>query len=150
MHIFVGNLAFTATEDDVPRHRPPAWVWLCRDAERPGGPGCDCRAERDRPWGADVKYRRGAPAGSAGWAPAWPPVVSGMSAPRRLLGGPARALPATDPLPGYLCEQCQDAPAVLLQPAPGGGERGVCTACSQQEERPGLACPACRCRREEG
>lgn len=55
-----------------------------------------------------------------------------MNAPRRLLGGPVRTLPSADPLPGYLCEQCHDAPAVLMQPAPGGGENGVCIACSAQ------------------
>jgi hypothetical protein len=33
------------------------------------------------------------------------------------------------PIPGHLCEVCQDAPAVALQPAPWGGEMGVCEAC---------------------
>jgi hypothetical protein len=55
-----------------------------------------------------------------------------MSTPRRLLGGPSREPPLADPLPGYLCEQCQDAPAVLLVPAPCGGEIGVCAACRAQ------------------
>jgi hypothetical protein len=32
-------------------------------------------------------------------------------------------------LPGYLCEQCLDAPAVAVVPAPWGGEMGVCEAC---------------------
>ena len=36
-------------------------------------------------------------------------------------------------LAGYLCEQCQDAPAVQWQPAPEGGERGVCSACASGE-----------------
>ena len=34
------------------------------------------------------------------------------------------------PLPGYLCEQCQDASAVQWQAAPWGGEMGVCQACA--------------------
>jgi hypothetical protein len=60
----------------------------------------------------------------------------GIRAPRRLLGGPRWIRRSTDvpshgaPLPGYLCEQCQDAPAVQWQPAPWGGEMGVCTACA--------------------
>jgi hypothetical protein len=33
-------------------------------------------------------------------------------------------------LAGHLCEQCLDAPATLLQPAPWGGEMGVCAACA--------------------
>jgi hypothetical protein len=37
------------------------------------------------------------------------------------------------PLPGYLCEACLDAPAVLLVPAPGGGEMGLCQACQQRQ-----------------
>jgi len=41
-----------------------------------------------------------------------------------------------DPLPGYLCEQCQDAPAVWLQPTPEGGEMGVCTTCWEQGVAP--------------
>jgi hypothetical protein len=31
--------------------------------------------------------------------------------------------------PGYLCEQCLDAPAVAFVPAPWGGEMGVCETC---------------------
>jgi hypothetical protein len=34
-------------------------------------------------------------------------------------------------LVGYICEHCFDAPAVLVQPAPWGGEMGVCAACQQ-------------------
>ena len=33
------------------------------------------------------------------------------------------------PLPGSICEQCFDAPAVRLVPAPWGGEMGWCGAC---------------------
>src|SRR4029453_12078476 len=42
-----------------------------------------------------------------------------------------QASPAPTPLPGHLCEQCLDAPAVLVVPAPGGGDVGIC-APSQQ------------------
>ena len=41
------------------------------------------------------------------------------------------APPAPTPLPGHLCEQCLDAPAVLVVPAPGGGDMGICAACQQ-------------------
>jgi hypothetical protein len=39
--------------------------------------------------------------------------------------------PVPTPLPGHLCEQCLDAPAVLVVPAPGGGDMGICTSCQQ-------------------
>jgi hypothetical protein len=39
--------------------------------------------------------------------------------------------PAPPPLPGHLCEACLDAPAVLVVPAPGGGDMGICAACQQ-------------------
>jgi hypothetical protein len=58
----------------------------------------------------------------------------GIRAPRRPIEGPRwiRRSPDApshvDPLPGYLCEQCQDAPAVQWQPAPWSGEMGVCLA----------------------
>ena len=35
-------------------------------------------------------------------------------------------------LVGHICERCLDAPAVLVQPAPWGGEMGVCDACQQE------------------
>ena len=38
--------------------------------------------------------------------------------------------PAPPPLPGHLCEVCLDAPAVLVVPAPGGGDMGICAACA--------------------
>ena len=41
------------------------------------------------------------------------------------------APPAPTPLPGHLCEQCLDAPAVLVVPAPGGGDMGICADCQQ-------------------
>ena len=34
------------------------------------------------------------------------------------------------PIPGHLCEICLDALATRLQPAPWGGEMGVCEACA--------------------
>lgn len=33
--------------------------------------------------------------------------------------------------PGFLCEQCLDAPATQTCAAPWGGEMGVCAACAQ-------------------
>ena len=42
-----------------------------------------------------------------------------------------QAPPAPTPLPGHLCEECLDAPAVLVVPAPGGGDMGICAACQQ-------------------
>ena len=112
MHIFVGNLAFSATEDEVRQvfetYRDVASVRLLtdRDTGRPRGFGFvempdarearadDCRAQWHHPGRATAHGQRGAATGRAGWAAAgWattrPPVVSGMSAPRRLLGGPA-------------------------------------------------------------
>lgn len=38
------------------------------------------------------------------------------------------------PLVGYLCEQCLDASAVALVPAPWGGEMGVCWTCQEPAE----------------
>ena len=43
----------------------------------------------------------------------------------------ARAHGARPPLMGYLCERCLDAPALGGQPAPWGGEMGVCAACQE-------------------
>ncbi len=42
-----------------------------------------------------------------------------------------KAPPGPQPLPGHLCEQCLDAPAVVVVPAPWGGEMGGCDACRQ-------------------
>ena len=39
--------------------------------------------------------------------------------------------PAPPPLPGHLCEACLDAPAVLVVPAPGGGDMGICADCQR-------------------
>jgi hypothetical protein len=49
----------------------------------------------------------------------------------------AREQHAGTRLVGYICEHCFDAPAVLVQPAPWGGEMGVCAAC--QQATPGRA-----------
>ena len=35
-------------------------------------------------------------------------------------------------LVGHLCERCLDAPALVVQPAPWGGEMGVCAACQEE------------------
>lgn len=58
--------------------------------------------------------------------PQWPP---GSPARSR---NPAEPQHQTEPLPGYLCEQCLDAPATRMQPAPWGGEMGVCRTCTEQ------------------
>lgn len=42
-----------------------------------------------------------------------------------------KATTVAQPLPGFVCEQCLDAPAVVLVPAPWGGEMGVCDQCHQ-------------------
>jgi len=42
-----------------------------------------------------------------------------------------KAPPVPQPLPGHLCEQCLDASAVVVVPAPWGGEMGVCDTCHQ-------------------
>jgi hypothetical protein len=42
-----------------------------------------------------------------------------------------QAPPGSTPLPGHLCEECLDAPAVLVVPAPEGGDMGICAACQQ-------------------
>jgi hypothetical protein len=49
--------------------------------------------------------------------------------PAALLPGVQRANTETS-IPGHLCEVCLDAPATRLQPAPWGGEMGVCEACA--------------------
>jgi hypothetical protein len=54
--------------------------------------------------------------------------VSPSASPRSRKG---RAPSGPRPLPGHLCEQCLDAPAVLVVPAPEGGDMGICAACQQ-------------------
>ena len=46
-------------------------------------------------------------------------------------------------LTGHLCEVCLDAPAVGLQPAPWGGEMGVCAQCGDPAARLAADCPLC-------
>ena len=46
-------------------------------------------------------------------------------------------------LPGHLCEQCLDAPATALVPAPWGGEMGVCGACQSPDPGDGVPCQRC-------
>jgi len=41
------------------------------------------------------------------------------------------APPVAQPIPGHLCEECLDAPAVALVSAPWGGQMGVCDQCQQ-------------------
>ena len=56
------------------------------------------------------------------------------AAPRHMLALPAPAAETASgalPLPGFVCETCFDAPAVVLVPAPWGGEMGACDACHQ-------------------
>ena len=44
---------------------------------------------------------------------------------------PGAQPPSTETfIPGHLCESCLDAPATRLQPAPWGGEMGVCETCA--------------------
>jgi hypothetical protein len=50
---------------------------------------------------------------------------------RRVAQRAARDHGAHPPLVGYLCERCLDAPALVVQPAPWGGEMGVCAACQE-------------------
>src|SRR4029450_8161269 len=65
--------------------------------------------------------------------PAMPSLQEALTAAlqRRVAQRAARDHGARPPLVGYLCERCLDAPALLVQPAPWGGEMGVCAACQQ-------------------
>ena len=62
------------------------------------------------------------------------PIRRQLTSRRRLLTGgllPWEQRPSeAPPIPGHLCEVCLDAPATGLQPAPWGGEMGVCEACT--------------------
>lgn len=85
-------------------------------------PGVD----RARPEGLD----RTAP--SRRVSPAVPARYDALTAAlRRRVAQRAARVQGAPPLPGFLCERCLDAPAVLMQPAPGGSEMGVC-ACQQE------------------
>jgi hypothetical protein len=66
--------------------------------------------------------------------PVVPPLQDALTATlrRRVAQWAARDHRARPPLVGSLCERCLDAPALLVQPAPWGGEMGVCAACQQE------------------
>ena len=71
-------------------------------------------------------------AGSRPVRQAWPTMreVLGAALRRRVEQRAARQSSLSRSPVGHLCEQCLDAPATLLQPAPWGGEMGVCTLCA--------------------
>ena len=66
--------------------------------------------------------------------PALPSLREALSAAlhQRVAQRAARDQRAGTRLVGHICEYCFDAPAVLVQPAPWGGEMGVCGACHQE------------------
>jgi hypothetical protein len=105
-----------------------------RDGHSPEGRG------QDRGAGQDPRGPGLAPAGSARTAadrrapPAVPPLHAALSAAlqQRVAQRAARAPGVHPSLVGHLCERCLDAPAFLVQPAPWGGEMGVCTACHHE------------------
>jgi hypothetical protein len=72
---------------------------------------------------------------------AWPTMreVLGAALRRRVEQRAARQSAPSRSLVGHLCEQCLDAPATLLQPAPWGGEMGVCTPCAETVEEMGAS-----------
>jgi hypothetical protein len=93
------------------------------------------REEGRRPGraGAEPAAAHHAPASRRG-RPLWPPLHEALTAAirQRVAQRAGRDHPAFTPLVGYICEHCWDAPAIMLQPAPGGGEIGVCVACQQE------------------
>jgi hypothetical protein len=92
---------------------------------RPGGrPGT--RRARRRPGGACPRRGPACPPGGA-----IPPEALTAALCRRVAQRAARDHSAHPPLVGYLCERCLDAPALVVQPAPWGGEMGVCAACQE-------------------
>jgi hypothetical protein len=66
--------------------------------------------------------------------PALPALPDALTAAlrQRVAQRAARDHGAHPPLVGHICERCLDAPAVLVQPAPWGGEMGVCATCQQE------------------
>jgi hypothetical protein len=56
---------------------------------------------------------------------------------QRVLLRAAREQRSSTRLVGHICEQCLDAPALLVQPAPWGGEMGVCGTCHQESSEGG-------------
>jgi hypothetical protein len=71
--------------------------------------------------------------GRWGPRPAVPSLQDALTAAlrRRMAQRAARDHSAHPPLVGYICERCLDAPALVVQPAPWGGEMGVCAACQE-------------------
>jgi hypothetical protein len=106
---------------------------------------------QDRREGQEPGGHGAAPAGhtraAACWraSPAVPPLQDAFTTAlrRRVAQRVARDYGARQPLVGHICERCMDAPALLVQPAPWGGEMGVCAAC-QQETPAGDADPPAR------
>ena len=106
-----------------------------------GGEGnrAEGRAQ-DRVEGREPGVHGAAPAVYAGTAayrrahPALPPLQEALTAVlrQRVAQRAARDHGACQPLVGYICERCPDAPALLVQPAPWGGEMGVCAECQQE------------------
>ena len=66
--------------------------------------------------------------------PALPPLQDALTAAlrQRVAQREARDHGVHRPLVGHICERCLDAPALLMQPAPWGGEMGVCAECQQE------------------
>jgi hypothetical protein len=71
--------------------------------------------------------------GRWGPRPAVPSLQDALNATlrRRMAQRAARDHRAHPPLVGYSCERCLDALAFVVQPAPWGGEMGVCAACQE-------------------
>jgi hypothetical protein len=61
-----------------------------------------------------------------------PPLYDALTAAirQRVAQRAARVQRAATLLVGHICEHCLDAPASLVQPAPWGGDMGVCIACA--------------------
>jgi hypothetical protein len=78
------------------------------------------------------------------------PMQRPLTSTRRITAAllPEAQRPSTEsPLAGHLCEVCLDAPATRLQPAPWGGEMGVCAACGGLDPVAALAVPTGECAR---
>ena len=83
--------------------------------------------------GAETAAPNRAPASQRA-SPALPSIRAALTAALRQRVAP-RAVGDQGSLPrlvGHICEQCWDAPAIMLQPAPWGGEMGVCGACQPE------------------
>jgi hypothetical protein len=107
---------------------------MWEEGNRPGGRAQDRVAGRESGvHGAAPAVRAGA-AGRRRAPPALPSRQDALTAAlrRRVAQRAARDHSAHPPLVGHLCERCLDAPALLGQPAPWGGELGVCAVCQQE------------------